>query len=329
MQLGPLPVGRVVDDSQPGECVINRAIQVLLRGRSLRESHIAAALATWLVLGSGFGTVYAQFTTIINSPPTIIGSGASIGSDTQLNILLNGSVGVDFSTGLADGSATNIEVNVFDGQNLFGFKAYGGTVVNVSGGKVHSQFTAFSGSEVNVSGGSIGEYFIAESGSEVNVSGGRLADGFVKENTAALTIVGNEFRLDGVLVSGLETIGNTTIVNLSSASVLSGTLSDGTPFAFTDLYDYESQESIAGSITLQAAAIPAVGPPMIDVSTDAALAGVRAGQTLTVNAGGSIGARLSSRSRQLGSAQRRVHWSQSRSCRRHGGNFGRECRSTL
>jgi hypothetical protein len=273
-----------------GECVINRVIQVLLRSRSLRKSHIAAALATWLVLGSGVGTVDAQFTTIINSPPTIIGSGATIGSDTQLNVLLNGSVGFDLSAGFADGSGTNIEVNVFDGQIFSGFKAYGGTVVDVSGGKVHSQFTAFSGSEVNVSGGSIGDHFIAESGSEVNVSGGRIADGFVKENTAALTIVGNEFRLDGVLVSGLENIGNTQIVNLSNASVLSGTLADGTPFAFTDQYDYDSQEDIAGSITLQAAALPAIGPPVIVVSTNAALAGLRTGQTLTVNAGGSIGA---------------------------------------
>ncbi|MCH7752458.1 MAG: hypothetical protein IH898_09935, partial [Planctomycetes bacterium] len=117
------------------------------------------------------------------------------------------------------------------------------------------------------SGGSFGSSFDANDGSTLNISGG-------------------EYRLDGVLIGGLETVGNMLAFNLPDGSVLSGTLADGTPFAFASL---DSDNIDPNTLTLIAAAIAPVGPAVITLPSDPAPLGIRTGQTLVVDNGGILG----------------------------------------
>jgi hypothetical protein len=261
----------------------------------------------------------AQFTTIRNIPPEPnIGSNQSIGSNTQLNLSDGGSIGTSFTAGATDGSSTNIEVNVTGGFVGFRFQAFNSTVnisggavsnqfwaflsaVNISGGSVASGFEAHVASTVNITGGTIGSDFEVRNGT-VNISAGRIGGGFEAHDSAvsisggtmgeffqafdncAVTIFGGEFRSDGVLIDGLDNVGDMLLFSQSGAKALTGTLADGSPFAFGVL------DSIShGPVTLQVAALPAIGPASIAVPNDPAPTGIRGDQTLTVQEGGVVG----------------------------------------
>ena len=241
----------------------------------------------------------AQFATVINSPPTIIGDRQGFGSDTQLNVFDGGVIGISFSAGSPDGSSENVQVNISGGSvgdrfeafsgstvNISGgfvdrlFDANNGSTVNISGGSVGPFFDAFNGSTVNISGGSVGDRFEAGSGSTVNISGGSVGDRFEAFSGSTVTISGGEFRLDGVLIDGLGT------VNVPVGASLSGTLADGSPFAFSSNDD---DLFATGSLALQAATLPPIGPPLITASTDPVPLDIRQGQTLVVDDGGVVG----------------------------------------
>ncbi|MEM6654241.1 MAG: hypothetical protein AAF596_00415, partial [Planctomycetota bacterium] len=111
---------------------------------------------------------------VVNAPPTVIGAGESIGSDTTLNVFDNGVVGVNFSAGLNDGSSTNVLVNISGGTIGDGFTANGGSVINVSGGDFGG-LSVQSGATVNIlEGGFINASIDAGAGSTLNLSGGFL-----------------------------------------------------------------------------------------------------------------------------------------------------------
>jgi hypothetical protein len=158
-----------------------------------------------------------------------------------------------------------------------------GTIVNISGGSVGS-FQVGSGSRVNISGGSIGSVG-ARNTSEVNISGGAFAD-IGSVTGSSVKFFGGDFRLNGVPVAGLDTIGSTKSVNLAydpqnpTGKVLSGTLADGTPFVI---------DRIDGTLTLEAAVLPPVGSSMITVPASPAPLGIRQGQTLVLSQGGLVG----------------------------------------
>lgn len=76
----------------------------------------------WIALVVCAGTVLscssarAQFATIINIPPApSIPPQSTLGSRTQLNLYPGGSIGDDFRIGSADGSVTDVEVNLLGG----------------------------------------------------------------------------------------------------------------------------------------------------------------------------------------------------------------------
>ena len=62
-----------------------------------------------------------------------------------------------------------------------------------------------------------------------------MGDVFGAFDGSHVTISGGEFRLDGVLVEGLETVGATLVFDIPDGALLSGVLADGTPFAFSSL----------------------------------------------------------------------------------------------
>ncbi len=236
----------------------------------------------------------AQFATVINVPPDLAPN--AIGSDTQLNMFDGGSTtGSSFRVGAADGSSSNSEVNIFGGVSR-GVVANAGSTVNVIGGVVATRFPfgnsilANSGSIVNVVGGNLGHRLSATSGSELNISGGAFGDVVVTSDGSVFNLLGSDFRLDGVLIGGVDAVGNTRALNVPSNSVLSGTLADGTPFAFSSLdrTAFETESIADGTLTIHAAALPALGPNFITASTDAIPLGIRLGQTLLVDAGGTV-----------------------------------------
>ena len=153
---------------------------------------------------------WAQFATVINTPPTMIGDQYSIGSNTQLNVLTGGSVGAYFHAGAVDGTSSNVEVNI-------------------SGGTVGSQFTAYSGSTINVTAGTVG--FIdagvfpeQNTNINVNISGGNV--GVVNANYGSIVnvsggLVGELFANDLANISGGQ-VARLHVTVVSEANISGG-----------------------------------------------------------------------------------------------------------
>lgn len=121
------------------------------------------------------------------------------------------------------------QINVTDGGDLrFGFDAFSGSEVNISGGNVGDFFNANDGSEINISGGVVGAGFDAFSGSFVNISGGNIGEGFGNLGGVvyfsggvigdfAHTFGGETNISGGSLGNGFQFVGET--VNISGGSI--------------------------------------------------------------------------------------------------------------
>lgn len=96
-------------------------------------------------------------------------------------------------------------------------------------------------------------------------------------------IYGAGFAVDGVPVPGLNTVGDRTFVDLTADSVLSGTLSDGTPFAFSY---WDDDVAFSGYFTVELTDVVAAGSDSLLASRDDVGYGVRDGQVLRVDDGG-------------------------------------------
>lgn len=186
----------------------------------------------------------------------------------------------------ANFEATGAIVTISAGRVGRAFRALQQTIVNISGGSIDGELYAGRGSIVNVAGGDVGGSFNALSGSVVNIAGGMVQSNFSAHTGSTVTISGGEFRVNGVPVSGLSIAGATRQLDLPDGAVLSGTLADGRPFAMSQ-GNVDSFE--AGMLKLKAAAIPAAGPSIVRVPGSAAPLGLRAGQTMVVDVGGSVG----------------------------------------
>lgn len=186
--------------------------------------------------------------------------------------------------------AVGAHVNITGGSVGRWLDAFRGSTIDIAGGVVGEAMDAFAGSVVNVSGGQIAEEFRVYSGGTLNLSGGWIGDRFTAESGSAIVISGAEFRLDGQLVPGLDAAGSTAPINIPAGSVLSGTLADGLPFAFSDL----ERDAIAdGTMTLKSTAVPVANLATFHVPNDPAPASIRGGQTLIVADGGAIDPRFS------------------------------------
>lgn len=273
----------------------------------MRTITIAACL---LSVSSTFG----QFTNVYNIPSDELPEPAEWGlhtseeyvklfSDTQLNLFDGGqlpewlTLGTPPSRFFGDGTE-NIEANIFGGVIGEHFNADYGSTVNISGGLVKRDYNARSNSVTNISGGVI-EEIDAYDGSEVNItggtiaaanfrpgsiinlSGGRYADDIYPDGQIHLT--GSDLRIDGVEIEGL-TLGNTVSLDFGQG-VFSGTFVDGTPFAFRWL---DNRRVEGARVDLTAATSPPILQTEFLASRDLGLPGVRAGQTMIVDAGAEL-----------------------------------------
>jgi len=191
------------------------------------------------------------------------------------------------SGGLARGltATRGSTINISGGESL-GVVARDNADIVVSGGTVTS--VRLENSEADISGGVVLGAISAGVGSRVTLRGGRFGDGFSTTSSGSVTIEGAEFYLDGVPIAGLYAPGDAvTAITVLQDSVLSGTLADGTTFAFGK--GFRTSDSFAeGSVALEFVEPPAVGLDIITVPTDPAPFGIRGGQTLIVEAGGSV-----------------------------------------
>lgn len=164
------------------------------------------------------------------------------------------------------------------------FSIRDGSVANIVGGRVTYGFSATDGARVNFSGGDLGDGAQVWSSATMTASGGTFGSGFTSKPSSQVRLRGADFRIEGTPIDGLYTIGSTSAINVPKGSLLTGTLSDGTPFAFSS----DGDDSIAdGTLTLEATAI-APSPTILHVPTDAAPHGVHNGQTLVVDVGGTL-----------------------------------------
>ena len=188
-----------------------------------------------------------------------------------------GSIGDDFRADIGS------QVTITGGQIGQRFTALPGSTVSISGGLIGSEFVAEANTDVKLSGGVLGDLARVENGSHLEISGGTIGEAFQAERFSNLRIQGDEFRLNGALIEGLEDVGD-QVEFVLGAGVLSGTLADGTPFAFTRA----DGDTLSRSVVLEASALAPIGPVSIVVSEDAVPLGIRAGQTLRADKGSVI-----------------------------------------
>jgi hypothetical protein len=253
--------------------------------RALSRQLLPTACLVIAVAGLSTHTYAQPYTTVINVPPDI--APAWIDSDTLLNLADGGIIeDYGFDAGAADGSSTNVGVNITGGSIGQGFDAYAGSTVNQSGGSIDWWFRAHPGSTLIQSGGTIGPISTIEAGASAQLSGGRIGWRFSAEAGSSLDLVGGEFLADGVPVAGLVNPGDTVALNVPQDVLFTGTLSDGSVFVFdtSNFHDLIAD----GVLTLTRTALSSK-PTVIDSSLEPVPAGLRTGQTLNLNTGATLG----------------------------------------
>ncbi|MEN0111629.1 MAG: hypothetical protein AAF805_12990 [Planctomycetota bacterium] len=183
------------------------------------------------------------------------------------------------------------------------YGGFAGTTLRVTGGKIGDLFDARNVHRAEFSGGEIGDgFFIIAAASAVDpelvISGGKHGNNFDASSNIAVRITGgafgddfqpirdlsgDDFRVDGVPVAGLDAVGDT--VRLTSAfNTLSGTLSDGTPFVFSAL-DGDGPGANGGAFrpTLRRTALPAPRADLRVSTLGEPLLGVRGGEQAIVD----------------------------------------------
>jgi hypothetical protein len=248
-------------------------------------------LAATCLAACAANVVRAEFTTVINSPPTMLDELGyfRIGSNTQLNLYEGAVVSDKLRLGETWSPSENIEVNIDGGVVLRSLRTSGSwfsntnVVINIRSGTVGESVGADNGNVINIFGGEIGEAVSVGSGAMATISGG--STGLLIAHDAAIRLVGGEFRLNGAPIAGLTVPGTELQVNLPERGVLTGTLADGTPLILTDQGIY-GDVLADGSLHLVSAAAPAAAPMTFHAPGAPAPRGLRAGQRLAVSDGG-------------------------------------------
>jgi len=191
----------------------------------VRASGWLSAVLSVSLLGSCCALSRASFTTIINAPPTAIPTAGTVGSDTQLNVFNNGTVGNAVRAGSA--TSTNIEVNISGGTVGSSFQAQHNSTINISGGSVGQSFTAGilndanNNVHVNVSGGTVGDTLTVNRASSLTMTGGTIG-------ASAHVRAGGSLSISGGSIGRYLTADAGTVVNFSGGTIESDFQDSGT-----------------------------------------------------------------------------------------------------
>ncbi len=175
------------------------------------------------------------------------------------------------------GVLSNLNLNVYGGLIISTLQTGSGTVANLFGGDLGNTILE-AGSVVNIRGGSVGLSLLsARPGSELNISGG-LFRNFHVQTGSAVTLFGDEFRLNGSAYT------NPT-VSLTPGDVLTGTLSDGSVFVIDP-----STNLSYSNIMLVTVPVPEItgNDFIIDGTEESVPQSLRSGQSLTLRPGGEL-----------------------------------------
>ena len=223
--------------------------------------------------------------------------------------VLGGTIGYGFTVNganvyISDGSTSRWYINDGSIVEIVGgyvgeFDANAGSTVHISGGNIGWSSASKPGSSVTISGGTFRTY---SSGGATTITGGHFANfgagqqtvimggvfgGKVTSGTGGFVLVGDDFRLDGIPIEGLTTIGSEVNVTVPLTSSLTGTLADGTPISMAYISD-DDDRIHRGPITLRRANVP-LGDDMILLPGEPTPLGVHKGQNLVVGEGAAIG----------------------------------------
>ncbi len=228
----------------------------------------------------------AQFTTIINVPedqPTISGQ---LGSDTQLNLSDGGWIGGTLRAGNSDGSSSNIELNLNGGYSESPIYLYNNSSANITAGDF-SIITAYTSSSIDISGGSVNGSLVIQNGSSANISGGYVPI-LAAQVGSSVNLHASQFYIDGELVTGLDTIGDITSLNVPNDSRLAVLFSDGN---ISHFYKAGASSIADDTLTLTRTASPTYSP-VINLPADPAPQNAYPGQIVNINDGGALGYRF-------------------------------------
>ena len=176
-----------------------------------------------LIVGAIASPLRADFTTIINVPPTVLTqSPTTVGAGTQVNMLNGANVNVELDVG------TGGEVNISGGK--FSNTIFTNGALNVSGGVSDLLFLTdgqmslsggavdwvrMGGGTLNMTGGSVARVLDRFQGrldvgslSTANISGGTFGLLYATDSVATVNISGGEYRLNGVPIAGLGNVGD-------------------------------------------------------------------------------------------------------------------------
>ena len=174
----------------------------------MRARH-GSTTATWIAVSIFCATVRAEFSTVINFPPTELSNNDAIESNTQVNVLpggvlpvdvlenrswqfregrdnieinlLGGVIGIDdrrwqrFQTSPRQEPNTNVVLNLDSGEVWASILATAGASVTLNDATVHGDLSVSGGSLATINGGVITETLAASEGSLIRMTGGRIA----------------------------------------------------------------------------------------------------------------------------------------------------------
>ncbi|MEM9356430.1 MAG: hypothetical protein AAGB04_09460 [Pseudomonadota bacterium] len=210
--------------------------------------------------------------TLVNTGlPLVDTSPAIIDYDNPLNGITHGQ-----SLTLLNGGRLNEDFAVVDATLM------------VEGGTVQDKLEIY-GSRVQISAGHLGSGIVAHANSSVEVSGGQFGNGLTFQDSTDATIRGGTFghNFSAKLGSTVELVGGEFMLNgtafadnnisLDQSDILTGTLQDGSAFAFTPSAGDQVQ-----NVTLTRNALPAAEPTHCIDSKGHSVTGLRQGQSLTL-----------------------------------------------
>ena len=178
---------------------------------------------------------------------------------------------VNATLNVEDGSIGNrlevafSEVNISGGFMGDGYHVYDGSTVTISGGDIGEDFHAHPGSTIDITGGTFGRYFNTDTGSIVNVTGG-------------------EFTKDGMPY----TDPTVSVGFLFNESVFTGTLADGSVFIFARVSLFEGDTISLANLNHVTLPPADTTPIFVNNTSSPAPPGLRPGQTLTLQDGGTL-----------------------------------------
>jgi hypothetical protein len=282
---------------------------IQMTGGSLGSAHLFATQMS-IAGAASWGDLNIFPSSTVNIGPDASSSGGTVRvyEGAQLNVS-GGGVGalesyagsvVNVSGGTLQGGIANGSQISVSGGEVHGMSLYSQSEINATGGWIEhvnlqegssalvagasvERLMVWTGTEARIDSGNVGALFTTGS---VELRGGALGDN--QEWGGVMDVYGSDFQVDGVPVAGLGAPGDSALFQYAAGSMFTGTLSDGTPFAITT-NDNSAIVSTGAAVRLVLTP-PTSLPPVIDVPTQPAPYGARAGQTVIVRDGGALGA---------------------------------------